>query len=72
MTAPAHSDSDSELFREDLSALKRDVASLIQHTKGSLTKTFRTPPAKLKGAFVAHAMGGSAKPSLRQGDQSLH
>ena len=63
-----HSDSDIERFREDLIVLKRDVASLIEHTKGSWTKTFRTPPAKLNGAFEAYAMGGSAKPSLRLGD----
>ena len=41
MTAPENSDSDSERFREDLIALKRDAATLIEHTKGSWTKTLR-------------------------------
>lgn len=34
MTASLNADSDLELFREDLDAVKRDVASLIEHMKG--------------------------------------
>ena len=47
MTAPAHSDSDSELFRRDLVALKREVASLIERMKRSAAQPtrFRMPPA---------------------------
>ena len=55
MTAPAHSDSDSELFRRDLVALKREVASLLERMKTNAAQRtrFRTPPAKLNGAFGA-------------------
>ena len=34
MTASLNADSGLELFREDLDAVKRDVASLIEHMKG--------------------------------------
>ena len=60
------------VLREDLAALTRDVASLFEHMKGSATNTFRTPPARLNGAFGAHPRNGSARRSLRQSDQSLH
>ena len=39
MTASMNADSDLELFREDLEAVKRDVASLIEHMKGVATNS---------------------------------
>ena len=47
MTASMNADSDLELFREDIEAAKRDVASLIEHMKGVARTRFRTSPAKL-------------------------
>ena len=37
MSATTNADSDIALFREDLVALKRDVASLTEHIKGGET-----------------------------------
>ena len=37
MSTSMIADSDIALFREDLVALKRDVANLIEHTKGGAT-----------------------------------
>jgi hypothetical protein len=48
MTAPTHTDSDSELFREDLVALKRDVASLIEHMKGRATNPVQDAAGQVK------------------------
>jgi hypothetical protein len=55
MTALALPDSDSERFRRELVALQRKVASLIERMKRSAAQRtrFRTPPAKLNGAFGA-------------------
>ena len=56
MTAPARSDLGSgEPFRRDPVALKREVASWIERMKRSAAQRtrFRTPPAKLNGAFGA-------------------
>ena len=39
MAASMNADSDLELFREDLDAVKRDVASLIEHMKCGATNT---------------------------------
>lgn len=39
MTASMNADSDLELSREDLEAVKRDVASLIEHMKGVATNS---------------------------------
>ena len=39
MTTSMNANSDIELFREDLLALKRDVASLIEHMRGGATNT---------------------------------
>ncbi|MGA7196232.1 hypothetical protein [Roseiarcus sp.] len=41
-------DSDIELFREDLVALKRDVASLIEHAKGGATDTVQDADGQIK------------------------
>jgi hypothetical protein len=48
MTALALTDSDSELFREALVVLKRDVASLIGHTKGRATKTVHDAAGRVR------------------------
>jgi hypothetical protein len=48
MNAPVHTDSDSDLFREDLVVLKRDVASLIGHTKGRATNTVQDAPGQVR------------------------
>ena len=39
MNASAKVEPDLALFREDLDALKRDVANLIEHMKGGATST---------------------------------
>jgi hypothetical protein len=39
VTALMNADSDLVLFREDLDAVKRDIASLIEHMKGVATST---------------------------------
>jgi hypothetical protein len=48
MTASMNVDTDIELFREDLRALKRDVASLIEHMKGRATDTVQNTAGQIK------------------------
>ena len=48
MSASMTTDSDIELFREDLVALKRDVASLIEHVKGGATDTVQDAAGQIK------------------------
>ena len=48
MSASMTTDSDIELFREDLVALKRDVASLIEHAKGGATDTVQDAAGQIK------------------------
>jgi ElaB/YqjD/DUF883 family membrane-anchored ribosome-binding protein len=48
MSASVTTDSDIELFREDLVALKRDVASLIEHAKGGATDTVQDAAGQIK------------------------
>ena len=43
-----NADSDIELFREDLLALKRDVAALIEHMKGAATNTVQDAAGQIK------------------------
>jgi len=47
-TASMNTDSDIELFREDLVALKRDVASLIERMKGGATNTVQDTAGQIK------------------------
>ena len=47
MSASIGRDSDIELFREDLVALKRDVANLIEHTKGGATNTIQDAASQI-------------------------
>jgi hypothetical protein len=48
MSASMNPDSDIELFREDLLALKRDVASLTEHMKGRETGTVQTADGEIE------------------------
>jgi hypothetical protein len=41
-------DSDLELFRKDLGAVKRDVANLIEHVKGGAASTVQIAGGELK------------------------
>jgi hypothetical protein len=48
MSASTNADSGIALFRQDLVALKRDVASLTEHMKGGETRTVRTPAGEIE------------------------
>ena len=48
MTASMNADSDLALFREDLDAVKRDVASLIEHMKGGATNTVQNAACQVE------------------------
>lgn len=48
MTASMHTDSDIDLFREDLDAVKRDVASLIEDMKGVATNTVQNAACQVE------------------------
>ena len=48
MTASMNADSDLELFREDLDAVKRDVASLIEHMKGVATNSVQNAACQVE------------------------
>jgi ElaB/YqjD/DUF883 family membrane-anchored ribosome-binding protein len=48
MTALMNANSDLELFREDLDAVKRDVASLIEHMKGVATNTVQNAACQVE------------------------
>ena len=71
MSASMNADPDLAVLREDLVALKRDVASLIEHMKGGATNQFRTPPTKLNGACGASANRRERKASARPRQSAL-
>jgi len=48
MSASTNADSDIALFRQDLVALKRDVASLTEHMKGGETTTVQTATGEIE------------------------
>jgi len=48
MSASTNAASDIALFRQDLVALKRDVASLTEHMKGGETTTVQTPAGEIE------------------------
>ena len=48
MSASTNADCDIALFRQDLVALKRDVASLTEHMKGGETPTVRTAAGEIE------------------------
>jgi len=48
MSASTNADSDIALFRQDLVALKRDVASLTEHMKGGETTTVQTAAGEIE------------------------
>jgi hypothetical protein len=47
MSASMNTDPDIELFREDLLALKRDVASLTEHVEGGATSTIQNAAGQI-------------------------
>jgi ElaB/YqjD/DUF883 family membrane-anchored ribosome-binding protein len=65
MSASMNADSDIELFREDLLALKRDVASLIEHIKGGATNTVQDAADQIKQRVCSLRQEAGA-----QGDRS--
>ena len=48
MSASMNADSDIALFRQDLVALKRDVASLTEHMKGGETSTVQNAAGEIE------------------------
>jgi hypothetical protein len=48
MSASTNADSDIALFRQDLVALKRDVASLTEHMKSGETTTVQTAAGEIE------------------------
>ena len=48
MSASMNADSDLELFRECLDAVKRDVASLIEHMKGLATNSVQNAACQVE------------------------
>ena len=48
MSASTNVDSDLQQFREDLGALKRDVASLIEHMKGGAANTVQNAAGEVE------------------------
>jgi hypothetical protein len=66
MTASMNTDSDIELFREDLVALKRDVASLIERMKGGATNTVQDTAGQIKRRARSLRPEASARRSLGQ------
>ena len=48
MSASTNADSNIALFRQDLAALKRDVASLTEHMKGGETTTVQTAAGEIE------------------------
>ena len=72
MSASMNADSDIELFREDLVALKRDVASLIEHMKGGATNTVQNAAGEIEPPRPEPTpASGSGRRPLGQGGQSL-
>jgi hypothetical protein len=48
MSASTNADSDIALFRQDLVALKREVASLTEHMKGEETSTIQSAAGEIE------------------------
>ena len=48
MSASTNADFDIALFRQDLVALKRDVASMTEHMKGGETTTVQTAAGEIE------------------------
>ena len=66
MTAPMNADSELELFREGLDAMKREVASLIEHMKGVATNTVQNAACEVEGASEASAGKRGPKAAARR------
>jgi hypothetical protein len=68
-----NTDSGIGLFREDLVALKRDVASLVEHMKGGAMNTAQDAAGQIRRRVRSlRQEAWSARRSLGQGDQSPH
>jgi hypothetical protein len=70
MSASMNADSDITLFREDLVALKRDVASLTEHMKGGETTTVQNAAGGIERRVrslrqQAGAEGGASTKAVR-------
>jgi hypothetical protein len=48
MSASTNADSDIALFRQDLVALKREVANLAEHMKGEETSTIQSAAGEIE------------------------
>ena len=67
MTALMNADSDLVLFREDLDAVKRDVASLIEHMKVAATSTVQNAACQ-----VEHRVRSLRQQAGAEGDRSAN
>ena len=65
MAESKNAEMDLAAFRDDLAALKHDVASLIEHVKGGAADKFRTPPSKSIAARAESATTWARKASAR-------
>ena len=65
MSASMNADSDIALFRQDLVALKRDVASLTEHMKGGETGTVQNAAGEIERSVRSLRQQAGA-----EGDQS--
>ena len=67
VTALMNANSDLALFREDLDAVKRDVASLIEHMKGVATST-----AQSAACQVEQGIGSVRRQAGVEGERSAN
>ena len=68
-----NADSDIALFRQDLVALKRDVASLTEHMKGGETSTVQNAAGEIERRVRSlRQQGGAEGGAVDQGGQSFH
>jgi ElaB/YqjD/DUF883 family membrane-anchored ribosome-binding protein len=65
MSASMIAESDIALFRQDLVALKRDVTSLIEHTRGGATNTVQNAANQIESG-----MQGFRQQAGAQGDRA--
>jgi hypothetical protein len=61
MSASMNADSDIALFRQDLVALKRDVATLTEHMKGGETSTVQNAAGEIERSVRGLRQQGRAE-----------
>ena len=66
MNASVKVEPELALFREDLDALKRDVASLIEHMKGGATNTVQNAAGEVERRVISLRQQAGA-----EGDRSV-